>query len=243
MLELSKNYNCIFIYSRGYSIPINNNKIYLCDINEDINELLTYTTNKLSMNEHILIGISMGANSFCNYLCSDYAKKNKKLKGFISIYNPLDLVSICYSQTYSLVNNYIINKLFKNNMKKYLLKNFAKNKEIKNNINSYLNDLDLFFEKFIKKYSKKRYKNFSEYSYNNSCINFIEDLEVPSLFIFSEDDCVTPISIMHKEKLKKNKYIFQLHSKYGSHVGHYDDEGNIWLVELIDKYINFLNNT
>ena len=28
MLELNKEYNCIFIYSRGYKIPINNKNIY-----------------------------------------------------------------------------------------------------------------------------------------------------------------------------------------------------------------------
>ena len=105
----------------------------------------------------------------------------------------------------------------------------------------YLNDLDLFYSKFIKPYNKKKYKNFSEFCYNNSCINFIDKLNTPSLFIFADDDCITPISLVNIEKLKNNKNIFQLHSKYGGHVGHFDDDGNLWLIDVIDKYIKLLS--
>jgi predicted alpha/beta-fold hydrolase len=241
MLELNREYNCVFVYSRGYNMPINNKTIYLCNINEDLNEILNYLFDKFTNNMNYLVGISMAANSFSNYLCH---YNNKRVKSLISIYNPLDLLSICYSQTYSMINNYLVNRIFKKNMKKYLLINFAKSKSIKNNINMYLDDLELFYSKFIKPYNNKKYKSFSEYSFNNSCINFIDNLEIPSLFIFADDDCVTPISKAQIEKLKNNKNILQLHSRYGSHVGHYDDEGNIWLVNLIDKYIKYtLTNT
>jgi predicted alpha/beta-fold hydrolase len=237
MLELNKSYNCVFIYSKGYKSPINNNKIYLCNITEDLTEILNYVINKHKTEDHILIGLSMGSNSFCNYLCNN---PNKKIKGFISICNPLDLLSICYTETHSTINNMFINKFFKKNMRKYLLKNFTDNIKIKNNIDYYLNDLDIFFDKFIKKYNKKQYKTFSEFCYNNSCINNINKLKTPSLFIFAEDDCVTPISKINIEKLKINNYIFQFHSRYGSHLGHYDDDGNIWSIKLIDLYIKYI---
>jgi len=237
MLILNKQYNCVFLYSRGYKLPINNDIIYLCNINEDLNEIIEHVINKNKTNDHILVGISMGSNSFCNYLCN---YKNKRIKGFVSICNPLDLLTISHSETFSFINNLFINKLFKINMKKYILNNFKSDEYIINNINILLEDLDLFFIKLLKPYCKKKYKSFNDFCYNNSCINTIEKLETPSLFIFSKDDCVTPISKTNIEKLKKNNNIFQLHTKYGSHVAHYDDDGKIWLVDIIDKYIKYI---
>jgi predicted alpha/beta-fold hydrolase len=239
MIELYyKNYNCIFIYNRGYKIPINNNINHLSNILEDFTELINYVTSKNKKNKYFLFGGSFGANTFCKYLCHN---NNSLIHGFISLCNPLDLLSLCMGQTNSFINNHIINIFFKRIIKNYIINNYGDNNEIKQRINILMKDLELFYTELIRPYSKKKYKNFKEYCYNISCINFIDNLKTPSLFITSKDDCVTPLNYNHIEKLKTNKYIYQLTTLNGSHIAHFTDDAEIWIIDVIDKFITYLN--
>ena len=241
MLEINKknNYNCVYIYSRGFKTPINNNITYLSNVIGDLDEIFSYLFKKFESDNNILLGVSMGGNLFCRYLCENNVN-NSKIKGFVSICNPLDLLGLCYAETSSLINNYMIHRYFKRSIKRYLEHNFKNNKRINKNITYYINNLDEFYINIIKPYSKIKYKNFDDYCYSISCINFIEKLNVPSLFIFAKDDYATPVSKSNKIKLKKNNNIFQLYTEYGSHTGHYNDDGEIWVIEIIDLFIRYL---
>ena len=242
MLELNTkyNYNCVFIYSRGFKTIINNNITYLSNITDDLEEVLNYLFIKLNSECNILVGVSMGSNSFCKYLCTNNKNKDK-ISGFISISNPLDLLGLCYAETSSLINNYMIHRYFKKSIRNYLESNFKNNNKIYKNIGYYIKNMDEFYLKIIKPYAKNKYKNFDDYCFNISCINFIEELKTPSLFIYAKDDYATPVSKLNKTKLKKNNNIFQLYTKYGSHTGYYKDNGEIWLIEAIDLFVKYLN--
>jgi predicted alpha/beta-fold hydrolase len=48
------------------------------------------------------------------------------------------------------------------------------------------------------------YNSFDEFYLEASCINYLHDIQVPSLFVSSKDDCLSPVDIIDYKKGKLN---------------------------------------
>ena len=61
----------------------------------------------------------------------------------------------------------------------------------------------------------------NDYYKNESHVDRIPYIKTPSLFMFTQDDCLLPISLVPKKKYLTNENIFYTEFKTGSHLGLY----------------------
>jgi predicted alpha/beta-fold hydrolase len=192
-LEYCDNSRVICINFRGINnSPLANTTTYNVGYTDDLEEVIQYLITKYPNESVYLVGTSMGANIMTRYL-TDHRKQNipKAIKGFVSISNPIDIFELQKQNQNGILDWFLLNK-----WKKYLTTHYDMLKQdnrididklISKEINSY--------KAFDKEFTCKifNFENPEDYYIKSECKHLIEKLNLPTLFINSSDDFLSPI--------------------------------------------------
>ncbi len=236
----NKNYDVIALNLRGCSgVPNNKLNSYHSGKTEDLWDMIKHINNKYSYNEISIVGYSLGGNLTLKFMGEFSEKIPKNIIKAIGISTPCDLKGSANELSKG------FNKIYQFRFIKSLKKK-AKEKFLKFP-NHNLNEEKILNSKTFKEFDNyftaiaNGFKNAEDYWQKSSCINFIEHIKIPTLLISALDDPFLSDTCFPFKEAEKNKNFYFLPSKYGGHVGFYQNfnlKNNTWLDETILNFIN-----
>lgn len=195
-------------------------------------------------NKLYIIGISMGGNILTRILASKPSYYNKFVLGFVSVSNPFNLYDLQVNNTGNLYDSFLLKRC------KSMVSTHAILKSNKNIRADKIHEIDKCAD-YNTHYSMKLYKekttfkDVDDYLLSISSYNCISKLDIPTLFINSEEDPLNSFTRDELEKLSiQNKNISFIVTSHGAHCtwteGLYPTR---WYEKITLKYLNLLNNT
>lgn len=182
----------ICINFRGINnTPLKTFQTYHAGLTLDIEEAVLYIKSQFPKEDLYLIGTSMGANIISKYLSGESLHQLPSIKAFISISNPLNISHLQKENMGGILDKFLLYK-----WKKYLKNHYhiLKN-DTRIDIDLLLSHRIYKYKDFDKEYTCKvfNFKDVSEYYRHSECKDSLENIMIPSLFIHSTDDFLSPI--------------------------------------------------
>ena len=192
-LEYCDNSRVICINFRGINnSPLTNTTTYNVGYTDDLEEVIHHLIKKHPNESLYLIGTSMGANIITRYL-TDHRKQSvpKEIKGFVSISNPIDILELQKHNQNGILDWFLLKK-----WKIYLRTHYDVLKEDNRiDIDKLISKQVNTYKDFDKEFTCKlfNFESPEEYYKLSQCKDLIDKLNIPSLFINSSDDFLSPI--------------------------------------------------
>ncbi len=183
---------------------------------EDIGEVIAHALKTKDYEQIVLIGLSMGGNISLKYLSVNAQTKPDCIKACIAISAPVDLGSSAAKLDLPEVAFYR-KRFFKMLEAKMIIKakqfpgiiDLENLKKIK-----CWEDFDNYFSAPI-----NGYKNAQDFYYQASAINYMSELNVPSLLLNALNDPILTESCFPRTFAKNHQHLFLETPKLGGHVG------------------------
>ncbi len=190
--------------------------LYNAGLSGDVKELIIYCQKELGHNNIFIAGFSLGANTVLKLAGETNQHDLSVLKGVVAVSPPLDLLE-CSLEVIKPKN-----KIYDN----YYLKRLKKTYQTKKKYTPDLIDTSLLkkiknmydFDDLITAPSFG-YKDAKDYYYNNSSLDFIENIKVKTLIIQAKDDPIIPFASTERALKINNPHIKYLVTDSGGHVG------------------------
>ncbi len=184
---------------------------------DDLELIVNHAINKLGYESVFILGFSLGGNITLKYVGEEFPKSLNKIKAVAAISVPCDLKATAYQMDKT--SNYIylhrflktlknkaLNKLIKHKNKEFLSKAIR-------NANSFHEFDDLFTAPV------HGFKNAEDYWNQSSSLQFLSQINLPTLIINALDDPFLPQEC-YPYKIANQKSNISLQTpKYGGHVG------------------------
>jgi len=202
---------------------------------EDLDAVVNHALSKGSYNEIYIKGISLGANMALKYV-GEGNEIPKEVKAVIAVSTPCDLKGSC-DELLSLKNRHYAIR-FLDHLKKKLdpkLIQFPDSISV-TDYKSIKNLID-----FDHVYTSKAhgFKDALDYYEKASCLQFLPNIEVPSLIINALNDSFLSPACYPVKEAKQNPNLYLEMPQYGGHVG-FIDKGNVYYNEL--RALEFVKN-
>jgi predicted alpha/beta-fold hydrolase len=203
---LESDYKIVIIQYRGINdTPLFTPTIFHGGFTNDLLLSMRYIKSAFKDIPCYTIGISMGANIFTKLLVTHKEEFVGYIKGFVSLSNPY-----CYNEVEKRNTGTWIEYLMVALKKNFLQQHKTLLGLNKSNYNLILElDIDkLLSSRTYRDLEEKlimnvfNYNSFGEFYLESSCIGYMQTLEVPSLFISSSDDTLSPIDMLDFNKCK-----------------------------------------
>ncbi|NPA44445.1 MAG: alpha/beta fold hydrolase [Chlorobi bacterium] len=236
----NKGFDVIALNLRGCSGEQNKKlNSYHSGKTEDVWDVIQYINEKYSYEEINIVGYSLGGNLTLKFMGEFAEKLPKNIKSAVAISTPCDLKGSAYtlSKGFNKVYQYrFIKSLRKKSEEKFQL--FPNNNLNENKILA-----SKSFKEFDNYFTAKAngFKNADDYWKKSSSKQFIKFINKPTLLISALDDPFLNESCYPFEEAKNHKHFNFLPTKYGGHVGFYQNfnsKKNTWLNDTILNFIN-----
>ncbi|KAM0679804.1 hypothetical protein GINT2_001976 [Glugoides intestinalis] len=225
--------NCrIFCFNvRGVAFANTSNTFnhigHIKDIEKVVNYILENYKGKLS-----LIGFSMGANWVGIYLGKHL--KNDRIKLGVGVCCPFDFHGLRKYYKYSILGR-LLNYFMVNNYKRYLKRSLSR-LPVGIEKCSMMEEIDLLLLKEVHDCD-----NLEDFYKKNSCINYIDNIDVPMLFLSASDDPIIPNWIIPFYKYKTNENLSFLHLR-GGHLGFFANDNKTNAEIFVGNYFDIISS-
>lgn len=183
---------------------------------EDIGEVIAHALRTKDYEQIVLAGLSMGGNISLKYLGVNTQTKPDCIRACIAISSPVDLGSSAAKLDQPELAFYR-KRFFKMLKEKMIAKDqqFPGVIDLKNlNKIKKWEDFDNYFSAPI-----NGYQNAQDFYYQASAINYISDLNVPSLLLNAKNDPILTPECFPEAFAKSHRYLYLEAPKLGGHVG------------------------
>ncbi len=231
----NQGYNTIALNLRNCGHTENLTKtLYNAGQSKDLMEVIKQLE-KEKIKEIFIIGSSLSGN-LCLKLVGEESNKLPKIVKALAVISPLVDIKETAKES-DLPRNKLYRYFILKSLKKLIKKksiifpniyNFNLTKKVKT-----VRDYDELFQAPI-----SGYKNAEEYYEKCSSNQFIKNIKIPTLIIYSQDDPLVPANTI--DKLRINKNIIFLKTEYGGHVGFIDKNSNFWADDRIMEFFRLV---
>mmetsp|Transcript_16774 Transcript_16774/g.27177 ORF Transcript_16774/g.27177 Transcript_16774/m.27177 type:complete len:376 (-) Transcript_16774:1210-2337(-) len=236
-------FSCVVLNVRGSAgTDLVSNKLYNMTKNDDIHELVMAVQCKRPGAKLVAVGASMGSNIMVKYLC-DREIENHPVQAAVSISNPFDLKGIMEIEQHFPFNLRYFREMFEGRFVKWFKRRLSKFGHLFDDPDSDF-ELDVLLGKncmqSFTEYACKHffnYDSFQEYLSDASCTNYVENLQVPTLFIQSLDDPLVPRQLIPEDKLLNSKNATLLLTHNGGHIAFLDRHLRCWFLPLSRAFL------
>ena len=208
---------------------------------DDLAEVFNYLEKHHEYDEYFLVGYSLGGNLALKYLGEGRSDISSKLKAAVAVSVPCDLKGS--SEEISKFWNRVYMQRFLISLKKKTLEK-----------------LELFPEARLERERVGRVQNFLDfdnlytapvhgftdafdYWARNSCNQFLEGIQIPSLLITSTDDPFLSETCFPFKEAKSHRYFHLEATRFGGHVGfnsQFNKGSGFWLERRIAGYFSYI---
>lgn len=224
-LFLKKKCRVFCFNARGAIIPPSSNTFNHIGLISDIHSAVKYILDHHDGNLSI-IGFSMGANWVGKYL-GEYPN-NSRIKMGVGVCCPFNFVKLrCYFRGTSIFNK-TMSRFMTWNYKRYIRRSVKTPIDL--NRCKTLEEID---EKLLK--SVFKHETLDSFYHNSSCVNFLDKITVPTLFLCASDDPLIPVSMIPLEYFEKNDNLSFLIMK-GGHLGFFNNGRKTNAEIIVEKY-------
>jgi len=192
----------VVVNYRGISgSPLLTPMIYHAGFYDDLYEAMKYIREKYPNLRCYTLGTSMGANIFTKLL-GNVHEFDDYVKGFISVSNPINCIEVEKRNRNGILDRFIIKRQIKYiELHKNILKDVIDYEKI-SQVKLYRQFDEFFTCKLF------GFKSVEEYYEKSSSFADIPNIRVPSIFINSRDDLLSPIDSIDKNMCKNSYYKF-----------------------------------
>lgn len=220
---------------RGCSgVPNNQYPSYNAGKTDDLDAVVNLILNKDRYDEICLIGFSMGGNLLLKYL-GEQRTIPKEIKVAIAISTPLNLKGSLerLEQWY----NWVYRSTFLRDLKskyKSKMKQFPEkmNQDDFKRIKSLLDFDDIYTAK------AHGFKDALDYYQKNSSLQFIPNIDIPTLILNAENDSFLSQECYPRELASHSKNIYLETPKYGGHVGFHQSNKRYYSESRVLQFLN-----
>lgn len=232
---INHNWDAASINLRGCSGEVNRlYRSYNAGASEDLKAVLDHILKATKYTSISLVGFSLGGNLMLKYL-GEGNKIPKEVKAAVAISTPCDL----YLSLKRLEEpqNFLYSRRFVTKLKKQLhlrRSQFPKNlcsKEISKCRSLYAID-ELYTGK------AHGFKNARDYYEKSSALNFIPNIEIPTLLINAKNDAFLSTNSSPVEMAKRNPFFYLENPEHGGHVGFIQKENSTYAEDRALKFLN-----
>ncbi|MDX1760765.1 MAG: alpha/beta fold hydrolase [Christiangramia sp.] len=211
-----KNWDALAMNFRGCSEELNRlYRSYHAGASDDLAEVITHTLSLKKYNKIMLAGFSLGGNIMLKYL-GENRSRPEEIIGGVAVSVPCDLAGSLGA--INRMRNFVYSKRFELNLKQHLYERAEKfpdrldKKEI--SACKSLRDIDDLYT------SKAHgYKNAADYYKKASSLNFLSDIQKPTLIISAANDTFLSEKCYPKEIASESENLYLEIPQYGGHVG------------------------
>ncbi len=210
------NWDCLAMNFRSCSGEINRlYRSYNAGATEDLKAVLDKVLIEKSYKSIALVGFSLGGNLLLKYL-GENKKLPVEIKAAAAVSTPCDLGTSL--KEINKTRNFLYSKRFIKKLKKalYLRQEVFPQELHKKDIKS-CNSLLAIDELYTSK--AHGYKSASEYYEKCSCLQFLPNIEVPTLLLNAKNDSFLSPNSFPENEAENSKKLFLEIPKYGGHVG------------------------
>jgi len=201
---------------------------------DDLAEIIAYLEKTQAHESLYVVGYSLGGNLLLKYLGESRTDYCSALKGGIGVSVPCDLkgsseaIATFWNMVY--MQRFLISLKKKTRIKIEQFPDAGLNKEAIQNAKNFL-DFDNYFTAPV-----NGFEDAEDYWKKNSCKQFIDTIELPSLLITSMDDPFLSASCIPIKEAKSNRQFHLEVTPYGGHVGYnsnFENGSGFWLEKRI----------
>ncbi|XP_055386134.1 abhydrolase domain-containing protein 2 [Condylostylus longicornis] len=225
-------YRCAVLNHIGAltSVQVTSTRIFTYGHTGDYAEMIENLYKKYPSSHFCLVGFSLGGNIVTKYMGEKTTKKPHKIIGAISVcqgYNAVEGTKWLLNwQNFRRFYLYVMTENMKNIIMRH--RHVLLTEEVKTNCN--LNEREIIAAATLPELDEaytRRIHNFpsvTELYTWSSCINYLDNIEKPMVFINSKDDPLVPESLLHPIKefaVTKSKAAY-IEVAHGGHLGFYE---------------------
>ncbi len=196
----------------------------------DLAEIIDYIETSKTYKDIYIVGYSLGGNLLLKFMGEQRNDYSSLLKGAVGVSVPCDLKgsseSIAKFWNMIYMQRFLISLKSKTRIKLEQFPNHELNSEAILNSKNFL-DFDNYFTAPV-----NGFKDANDYWKRNSCNQFLEGIQTPSLLVTAADDPFLSESCIPLKEARNNKHFHLEVTKYGGHVGYNSNFGNgsgFWL--------------
>lgn len=201
-LEKCEDSRILCVNYRGVNkTPLKNSTTYHAGYTHDLEEILHYIKVKYPNEPLYLVGTSMGANIITN-LMGQSKKPLPEIKGFVSISNPINIVELERRNEDHIVDSFLTKR-----WKSYINEHYSILKEDKRiDVDYILSNKIKRYRDFDREFTCKLFDFIDpdDYYKKAECKEYIQGISVPTLFINSLDDLLSPIDSIDYKSICKS---------------------------------------
>ncbi len=239
MLQVAKNHHwrAVLPHLRGSGGRINNiSQSYHAGRTDDLDIALQHIRARYPNAPCVAVGYSLGANLLLKYLGENSAQPF--IKTAIAVCAPFDLAATAAKLSQG------VNKIYEHTFVESLKKTIAYKMAL--NMSMPIDWLELANIKTMHDFDDKitaplhNFLNAKEYYAQSSCLQFLPNIQIPTLIINAQDDPLIPKEVIPSQK-QLNQHITLDIQQHGGHVGFIScramGKPSYWLEERIAHYL------
>ncbi len=238
------NYDVIAVNLRGCSGEPNNKlNSYHSGKTEDLQDIIQHINNRYSYKEINIVGYSLGGNLTLKYMGEFAEELPENICSSVAVSTPCDLKSsaLQLSKGFNKIYEFdFLISLRKKAKKKFLQFPNHQLDEKKILQSKTFKDFDNYFTA-----AANGFKDADDYWEKSSSKQFLQYINKPSLLISALDDPFLGDSCYPFKEAEHHKYFHFLPTKYGGHVGFYENfkvKTNTWLDDTVLDFIKNLSS-
>ena len=224
--ELSrKGFRSVVATFRGYEIPCKSNNFFDMTSVEDMKETVSHIKSSYPNAKLYVVAFSLGANIATKY-CG-VMKDESQVDALVSISNPFKIKSACHE--ISKWKNYIYGFYMARGLAKLAINNKRciearfKEKGLDMNLdnitpNSFSNPEQYLSQIYL---HHSKYDNLEEFYKNTDCVEYLKDINIPTLFINSKNDFVSIKENIPTDIIKQKDNMVQVKVPKGGHLEYF----------------------
>jgi len=196
----------------------------------DLAEIIDYIETSKTYKDIYIVGYSLGGNLLLKYMGEQRNDYSSLLKGAVGVSVPCDLKgsseSIAKFWNMVYMQRFLISLKSKTRIKLEQFPENELNSEAILNSKNFL-DFDNYFTAPV-----NGFKDANDYWKRNSCNQFLEGIQIPSLLVTAADDPFLSESCIPLKEARNNKHFHLEVTKYGGHVGYnsnFENGSGFWL--------------
>jgi predicted alpha/beta-fold hydrolase len=204
---------------------------------EDLAEIISYLEDSFNYASYHVVGYSLGGNLLMKYLGEGRSDYSSKLQAGVGVSVPCDLKGS--SEAIAKFWNMVYMQRFLISLKKKTKLKFRQFPESDIPLEAIMNsrnflDFDNLFTAPV-----NGFVDAEDYWKRNSCKQFLQGIEIPSLLVTSIDDPFLSESCIPMKEARSNDHVKLEVTKYGGHVGYnsnFENGSGFWLERRIVEF-------
>jgi predicted alpha/beta-fold hydrolase len=234
------NYKIVVVQYRGVNdTPLLTPQTFHGGYTDDLLLSMRYIRSKYTGTPCYCMGQSMGANILTKFQATHYDEFGGYIKGFVSLSNPYDFKEIEKRNIGTWIEYFMV-KLRQKSMEQHRTILGCSPNLDSHKIFTTSRYMDIEQQLTLNAFG---YKSLECYYSEASCIHYLYDLKVPTLFISSRDDVLSPVDVIDIHKVCENEKLILLKTELGGHICYFTGflRPKRWYLEKTISYFEALN--